>query len=99
MDASDQSLEFLIRKHVDILAGVIGIRTFAGRAGALEVAARYVEHAFEAVGVQWTADVFNCNGKLARTGKSRRGTEKNRFVRERTVSGTEKNGAGTGKNR
>jgi Zn-dependent M28 family amino/carboxypeptidase len=55
-----------IRRHVDMLAGVIGERNAVHRAGALEAAARYIEDTFRAFGHEPAAQPFNATGKRVR---------------------------------
>ena len=57
--------EARLRKHVDMLAGVIGERNVY-RPGTLEAAARYIEDTFRATGFTPAAQVFDAYGQPVR---------------------------------
>ena len=59
------STEARLRKHVDMLAGVIGERNVQ-RPGALEAAARYIEDTFRGSGYTPRAQVFDAYGQSVR---------------------------------
>jgi Zn-dependent M28 family amino/carboxypeptidase len=59
-------IEANLRRHVDVLAGIIGERHVPGRFGALEGAARYVEKTFTETGYQPRPHGFDCFGHEVR---------------------------------
>ena len=60
------ALEANLRRHVDMLAGVIGERNLLYHPGALEAAARYVEDTLRAAGLSPEAQPFEAAGKPVR---------------------------------
>jgi len=59
-------IERRIRRHVDMLAGVIGERNVLNHQGALEAAARYIEDTFRACGHTPVAQPFEAAGRPVR---------------------------------
>lgn len=60
------ALEFNLRRHVDLLAGVIGERNLLYHPGPLEGAARYVENMLRSAGLSPEAQPFEAAGKPVR---------------------------------
>jgi Zn-dependent M28 family amino/carboxypeptidase len=60
------SIERRLRKHVDMLAGVIGPRCSIELPGALEAAARYIEDTLEEIGFAPAAQVYSAAGRPVR---------------------------------
>ena len=59
-------IEGNLRRHVDMLAGVIGERNVPNRYGALEGAARYVEDTLRKAGHSPVGQEFSAHGKPVR---------------------------------
>jgi Zn-dependent M28 family amino/carboxypeptidase len=60
------SIERRLRKHVDMLAGVIGPRSSIELPGALEAAARYVEDTFRSDGYSPESQIYSAAGRAVR---------------------------------